>query len=620
LSKIEENPGSEIRPPAHAEAAAQQAVAPEPYRLMDAVAQTANAPATTEFLIRLAETLGTTLDLRTLLKQTASLIRAVIDFRIFAIFLINDRTGDLLMRFQIGHEEETERIRLPIGKGIVGKVAETRQALLVTDVSRSADYIEVNPLVCSEMAVPLIVKGRVIGVIDIESEQLNYFRPEHLHLLTLTASRVSQAVENARLYTRVTRQAHTLRILNEIAREFSAILDLPVLFARIGELLRRVLDYQFFTIWIIDQERGMLESRFSTRFDEQVEVHERLSIRDGLVGAAIEEVKLVHAPDVRKDPRYCMRNKETRSELIVPLIYKSTVIGVLDLEHTRSYYFNEDHERTLTTLASQIAISIENAQLYQRVQLQEQRLERDMEMAREVQLRLMPYGVPQHEHAEFAARFQPARAIGGDLYDFLSYGNGCSALAIGDVSGKAAPAALYAALVSGIMRSGAVNRLAPSEMLGLLNDSLQERHVASQYVAMVFAVWNDENLTLQIANAGATQPLFYRTGPEGSAQSGQIDTIRAEGFPLGLFPGVEYEEISVATQPGDILVFLSDGITDAQNAEGEMFGDERVAALMAENGDASAAELAAMIHGAVGMFQADVEQFDDQTVLVLRVR
>ncbi len=589
---------------------------PAAVNLRDAVPQVARAPSATEFLIRLAETLSTTLDLNTLLQQTGELVREVLDFRIFAIFLVNDRFGDLRMRFQIGHEPETERVRLQIGQGIVGKVAETRQAQLVNDVSRSADYIEANPRVCSELAVPLIAKGRLIGVIDIESEQLNYFRPEHLHLLTLTASRISQAVENARLYSRVARQAQTLKVLNDIAREFTAILDLPALFTRIGELLRRLLDFQFFTIWIINETDGVLESRFATRFSEPVEVHERLPVNRGLVGAAIALGKLVHAPDVRKDPRYFLKNKETRSELIVPLIYKSEVIGVLELEHTRANYFTEEHERALTTLASQVAISIENARLYQKVAQQEQRLEHDMDMAREVQLRLMPHGVPQHEHAEFAARFLPARAIGGDLYDFLRYDAFRSALAVGDVSGKAAPAALYAALVSGIMRSAGVSRLGPAEMLALLNDALQERHVSAQYVAMVYAVWNDENMTLQIANAGATQPIFYRARPNG----GTVDIVRAEGFPLGLFPDVRYEEISVATRPGDVLVFLSDGITDAQDASGEMFGTERVVDLVRAYCQASASELASIILASVARFQGEAERFDDETVVVLRVR
>ncbi len=109
-------------------------------------------------------------------------------------------------------------------------------------------------------------------------------------------------------------------------------------------------------------------------------------------------------------------------ELAVPLIYKGKVIGVIDLEHTRVNYYNEDHQTTLSTLAAQVAISIANARLYQRIHEEEQRLERDLDMAREVQLRLLPSSPPQPRHAEIAAAFLPARSIGGDMYDFLDYG------------------------------------------------------------------------------------------------------------------------------------------------------------------------------------------------------
>ena len=305
-----------------------------------------------------------------------------------------------------------------------------------------------------------------------------------------------------------------------------------------------------------------------------------LPLQRGLVGAAIREEAVIHVSDVRKDSRYHMVNPETRSEMTVPLIYKGTAIGVLDVEHTRLHYFTEDHERAMTTLAAQIAIALENARLYTRVTQQEQRLERDLAMARKVQLRLLPPAKPQHKRAEFAARFLPARTIGGDLYDFLQYDPSRSAIALGDVSGKAAPAALYAALVSGIMRSVASQHLSPSEMLRTLNDALQERKLDSQYVTMLYGVWNDENLTIQIANGGSVQPLFCR-GEE-------IETIRAEGFPLGMFPNATWEEFSISTQPGDSLVFFSDGIVDAQNSAGDMFGNDRLLATVKKHQHKSA--------------------------------
>ncbi len=564
------------------------------------------------FLMRLANALNATLDLQTIMHQTAELVRAVIDFRIFAILLLNDRTNDLRMRYQIGHTPETERRRFRIGEGIIGEAASRKEPVLVNDVRGAKNYVSANDAVRSELAVPLIVKGRIIGVIDIESEEVGYFQEEQLRLLELTASRVAVAIENARLYTRVSRQAQTLAVLTEISRDLSSILDLDELLERIGHLLRRLIDYQMFSILLLNERDQVLETQFAVRFGERYVPIERVPLGRGLVGVAVQTQAPVYSPDVRRDPRYHVVNPLTRSELAVPLIYKKKVIGVLDMEHTRVNYFNEDHQRTIVTLAAQIAIAIENARLYQRVAQQEQRLEHDLEMAREVQLRLLPQSRPQHHHAEFAARFMAARTIGGDMYDFLHYDNHRTGIALGDASGKAAPAALYAALVSGIMRAAAPRALHPEEMLRLLNDSLQERRVDAQYVTMVYAVWNDEDQTLEISNAGAVQPLICRNG--------EVETIHAEGFPLGLFPDVSYEQFTLSTRPGDSVIFFSDGLADAQNPAGEMFGTEQLTELVQQHASLSAGELADLIMAAISEFQNGAEHFDDETLIVLRVR
>jgi len=564
------------------------------------------------FLTHMADALNTTLDLQTLLNRTSELVSSIIPYRIFAIFLLNDRTNDLRMRFQIGHTSEAARMRFPLGKGVIGQVALTRQPVLLNDVSANEHYIPASPSVKSELAIPLIAKNRLIGVLDIESEQAGFFKPEHLHLLTLTASRIAQAIENARLYTRVSRQAETLAVLNEIATELNSILDLDPLLAKVGSLLRRLIDYQMFSIMLLDDKGETLITRYAWRFGYSHAPMRRISVTTGLVGAAVREWRPINVPDVRKDQRYLPMNPETRSELVVPLFYKERVIGVLDLEHTRSAFFNEDHVRTLTTMAAQVAIAIENARLYQAVKRQEEQLERDINMAREVQLRLLPTSPPVHQHGELAVTFLPARAIGGDLYDFLEYAPDQTAIVLGDVSGKAAPAALFAALVSGIMRSAAQQELAPAAMLALLNDGLQERKLDSQYVVMLYALWNDTNQTLTVANSGAVQPIFCR--------GGQSLTVKAEGFPLGMFPNATYEEFNVATQPGDAIVFVSDGILDAENEQGEMYGEERLAELLCCNRELPAQHIANAILFDVTRFQGAKDRFDDETIIVLRVK
>jgi sigma-B regulation protein RsbU (phosphoserine phosphatase) len=564
------------------------------------------------YLMQMTDALNTTLDLQTLLNRTSELVRSVIQYRIFAILLFNDRTKELRMRFQIGHTSKAEHMRIPMGRGVVGQVALTRQPILLNDVTTSPIYFSVNPDVRSELAVPLIAKNRLIGVMDLESEHAGYFQPEHLHLLTLTASRIAQAIENARLYARVSRQAQSLEVLHEIAIELTSILDLGPLLERVGQLLRRLIDYQMFTVMLLDEKGETLVTRYAWRFGYTHAPLRRLSVSSGLVGAAVREWRLINVPDVLKDQRYLEMNPETRSELIVPLFYKGRIIGVLDLEHTRPHFFNEEHERTLTTLAGQIAIAIENARLYQAVRRQEAQLEKDIAMAREVQLRLLPREAPFHPHADMAVRFLPARSIGGDLYDFLDYGPNRTAIVLGDVSGKAAPAALFAALVSGIMRAAAALFPEPAAMMTLLNDAIQERKLDSQYVVLLFALWNDENQTLQVANSGAVQPLFCRAG--------ESVVVKAEGFPLGLFPNVTYEEFSVATQPGDVIIFVSDGILDAEDDKEEMYGEERLQGLLCSIRDLSAQEIADAILADVTAFQGTKDRFDDETIIVLKVR
>ncbi len=414
-------------------------------------------------LIEVADVLNTTLDLDTLLQRVAEVVKRVIDYEIFSILLLNERAQELRFRFQIGHlPEVAERIRVKVGEGVTGRAVKERRAILVDDVRHETEYIEALPRVRSELAVPLINKNRVIGVMDLEARERGYFKEEHARLLSLIASRIAVSIDNARLYTRIVKQANTLALLNEISRDLTSILNLDQLLKRIGDLLSKVIDYQMFSILLLDETREMLVHRFSVRFKENIQLKHDIPVGRGLVGGAALERRPILVPDVSRDSRYIKANPETRSELCVPLIYKDEVIGVLDLEHTRRGYFTEDHVRTVSTLAAQVAIAIENARLYERIAREEQRMERDLAMAREVQHHLLPPTTPSMKGAEVAVRFNPAHAIGGDLYDFLDYTLPRACIVIGDVSGKGAPAALYAALVSGILRSLARDEPAPA--------------------------------------------------------------------------------------------------------------------------------------------------------------
>lgn len=564
-------------------------------------------------LLDVADVLATSLDLDTTLRRVAEVVRKVINYEIFAILLLNEKTQEMRFRFQIGYPPEfAEKTRVKVGEGVTGLAAQLREPVLIDDVREDPRYIEAIPNVCSELAIPLITKNRVIGVIDIEAREPRYFTEEHQRLLTLVASRMAAGIENAQLYTRTTKQARILLLLNEIARELTSILNLDELLGRIAELVRRLIDYQMFSILLLDPSGQKLQHRFALRFNENIHLKHEIPMGRGLVGYAADSKETVLVPDVTKDPRYVEANPETRSELVIPLVYKSKVVGVLDLEHTRRGFFTDEHKRTMTTLAAQIAIAIENARLYEEIERQERRLERDLSLARELQSRLLPQTNPKLAHLDVAAKFVPARTIGGDLYDFIPYSMSRLGIVIGDVSGKGAPAAIYAALVSGIIRSHAPIEPAPGEMLSAVNLSLAERRIEAQFVSIIYALWDDAQRTLTVSNSGLPRPIFVHDGKN--------EVIEATGLPLGLFDEAEYDEFQFRMKPGDMFVFFSDGILDARNSNGELFGRGRTERVVAGCADKSASCVVDSIFKAVAEHSAGVEAFDDQTVVAIRVR
>src|SRR6202451_1585419 len=222
-------------------------------------------------LLEVADVMATSLDLDTTLRRVAEVVRKVIDYEIFAILLLNEKTQELRFRFEVGYPPEfAERARIKVGEGVTGQAAQLRRTMLVDDVTLDPTYIAAVPNVRSELAVPLIAKNRVIGVMDLEARNPGYFNEEHSRLLTLVASRIAGGIENAQLYTSTTRQARILLLLNEIARELSSILNLDELLSRVAELLRRLIDYQMFSLLLLDSSGEKLQHRFSLRFQESV--------------------------------------------------------------------------------------------------------------------------------------------------------------------------------------------------------------------------------------------------------------------------------------------------------------------------------------------------------------
>jgi len=564
-------------------------------------------------LTQIGEEVNASLDLDEVLARTAALIKRHIDYEIFGVLMFEGDGSYLKHRFSIGYPRElADNLRVPVGQGITGTAAATGHPVRVSDTTQDPRYINAIASVRSELAVPLMLQNRCVGVLDIQSRHPDYFTRSQQNILTMLASRLAIAVENARLFQKVRTQAETLLLLNEVSRETASILDVEELLRRAAEQTKRVIDYQILSIMLYDEEQKVFRHRVDVKHGQHVQGKLRVAVSEGIVGAAATLKEPVLVPDVTKDHRYVMANPETRSELAIPMIHKGKVIGVLDLESPQVNYFTEDHVQTLSILAANLAVSLENARLYEQVARDEARLERDLQAAKRIQGALLR-PVPTEDYGvDLAARYLSAREVCGDLYEFLRYGSQQLGLALGDVSGKGTAAALYGAVSIGIMRSLAPQKLQPAEMLKQMNQLVGERRIEGRFMTACFATWQRGRRKLRVANAGQSQPLLYKDGRCGK--------IELTGFPLGIYEDVSYDEWGVTLEPGDILVFHSDGITESTNTEGLFFGTARLRKLIEDKHEAGAAELADMILREVDWFSESAPLSDDRTLVVLKVK
>jgi sigma-B regulation protein RsbU (phosphoserine phosphatase) len=417
-------------------------------------------------------------------------------------------------------------------------------------------------------------------------------------------------------YVTEPRQAEALALLYELSHEITSILDRGELLRLIAERVKKLVDYDVFTVMLWNESTQVLESVFAMRFEDAIPSRVSIPLHQGITGSAAAERRTIRVIDVRLDPRYLPGESgvEVRSELVVPLLRRDRLVGVLDLESTVPDAFTAEHERLLNILGSYVAVALENARLFEESRETQLRMQNDLETAREIQRQLLPSGARDVPGLDLATAYIPARELGGDFYDLLPFGVGRLAIAIGDVSGKGTAAALYGSLAIGILRELVVNREAtPAEMLSLLNGRLLAARLDARFIAMHFAIYDAALRELSIANAGGTLPLLVR--------GGEVTEIDVRGVPLGLLPNTEYDEIRLALNPGDIVVFASDGVHESMNTDLEEFGSDRLKDLLAKVAIADPGYTIAQRivkatdeHAGVGR-----PPHDDRTLLILRV-
>ncbi len=325
-------------------------------------------------LFDLGRQVTSVLDLDDLLHQIPRLIGRLISFEALAVYLLDDRRGELRAAYSVGYPEEGKPLRLKLGTGLVGAAVTSGQPLLVNDLAADSRYIEFAPGMNSELVVPLLHKSRPIGALNILSRNRDQFTARDVDIVRQFGAHVAVALINARLFERSRSDAEAFETLAEIGREVASVLALDELFARIAQLTKRLIEYRTFGILLLNEERGELEMKLAVQYGEKMKVPP-LRLGEGLVGYAALHREPVLVADVSQDPRYIKLVPDVKSELAIPLLLKDRCIGVVDLESPELDAFSKRDVEILTLLASQAAVAIENARLYEEVRSNEERLE-----------------------------------------------------------------------------------------------------------------------------------------------------------------------------------------------------------------------------------------------------
>ncbi len=558
------------------------------------------------------------LDLDDLLRKIPELIARLIEFRAFAVYLVAEKSGELRIAYSVGYPDDVARsLRLAPGQALVGAAVAGAEPILVNDVLQDPRYVEAVPGTRAELVVPLRRKGRIIGALNLLSDRPGQFTESDVAVLRQFGTHISVAIENARLFERQREYAAMLETLAEIGHEVSSILDVDGLLTRIAQLTKRIVDYRTFGILLLHPQRLTLEMKLAVKYGEVANLP-TVKLGEGIVGYAALHKEPVLAPDVRNDPRYIAAVADVRSELAIPLLLKDRCIGVFDLESPELNAFDNDDVEVLTLLASQAAVAIENARLYETIRANEERLEKELRFAQRVQEAFLPTEAPRRlKGVDLAVRFAPAHELGGDLYDFLCPEPNSFVVAVGDVSGKGVPAALYGAFAGELVRSRTFRRrysselASPASVLSWINVILHERQLEEYYCTLCYASFDLKRRTVVLSNSGLPYPI--RCTAAGCAP------IEVSGVPLGTFAGSSYDEVSYDMRAGDAFIFCSDGVFEAMDANGNEFGSERLMQTIARTRGGTARDVVNAIFDAVANFRGDTPVNDDMTAVAIRI-
>lgn len=561
------------------------------------------------------------LDLDQLLPSVVHLIRDTFGYWAVHLFAVDEANQRLIFRASTTADLEFWRgrhDRLRVGQGVVGTVAQTRRSLLVNDVQQEPRFILDVPGTKSEVAVPLLIGDQVLAVLDVQSDRLEAFTPNDIFVLETLAAQLAVALDAARLYTEQQQEAWTLAAMLQSAENIARASTLDELLATIVRLPAALVgcDRAVVMRYVRDQEMWVPVAAWGWSVEAQ-----RLLLGKPLPVAEAPLLDEVRVSGVRQlvaeaQQQHVLLPKviqhcKSGHLLALPLTTRAVVLGVLLIDLDASAPMWSERQITIAAgIANQAASAMESALLAQAA-VEQERLEQEVRVARDIQTALLPEGGLKLPGYDFATAWRSARAVGGDFYDYWELPGPRVGLVIADVSDKGIPAALFMALSRSLVRAAALDGSTPCEAMERANRWIARDSQSCMFVTLFYGLLDPATGEFNYTNAGHNPPLLTRA-------DGTSTSLSTGDMALGVIEEIELHEATITLDPGDVVVCYTDGITEAINALEEEYGVARLIALVRKHQHSSTQTIVDAILTDLTNHTGDLPAFDDVTLVVVK--
>jgi len=578
-------------------------------------------------VIRVSGLINSSSHLDSLLREVMESVKSVFKTESCSILLVDKAKNDLYFHLIAGEkEEEISKIRVPMGKGIAGTVAISREPMIINDaqnddrvykvVDKSSGFVTRNIL-----AAPLVAGDETVGVIEaINTIDRNNFNETDIDLFLSFSDAAALAIQKTRLLEDLEKSNKDLAktvgelgSLYELGLAVNESKDDEDLFFRSIKIISKELRAVRAAIFVVSEDLKMLKVK--SLINGNYETTSEKYIEESVIVSSISQNKLLHQES------YVVQNENLGPDvkfisgpyIIIPMLFSDgKPFGAISISEPEDKSpFTSNQLRLLLTISSQFVKGYENIKL-NRNMLAKKAMEKEIEITRNIQNNILPAKLPGGSNFEIGVKTVPAKEVSGDFYDSFKYSDGQFSFLIADVSGKSLPAAIFMAMSSSIIRTlGRNHDLSPDEILRQSNSLIYEDSQSGMFVTLFFIHYNPSTMEIQFASAGHNDQLWIKS-------DGSYELMKGKGAPLGVIPTGNYVGGMIKPNIGDIIVLYTDGAVEEKDPQDNEYGLEKFAEEIIKRKHLKPQQIADEIFQEIHNFAQGNEQFDDFTVMILK--